>query len=271
MYFYLSKTLGDLAVPSNVVMLLIVCGLLLWRSRFARFGRRLTVTGIVLCLIAGLTPLGTAILLPLEDRFPPWDATRGPPAGIIVLGGIINPHITILRHEITLDSAANRLIAAYELYRRYPTVRIVFSGGNPNLVFKGASESVFAMRFLVDLGVPRDDITVDNKARNTMENAVNARKIADPKPGEHWLIVTSALHMPRAIGLFRAAGFPVEAYPVDYRTGGWRDVIALPGSWLGGFMRLDQAAHEWIGLAVDRLLGRTATVFPGPTQGNSVP
>ncbi len=254
MYFYLSKTLGDLAVPSTFILLLTLVGLVLWRSRFARLGQRLTVTGVILFVLAGLVPLGTLLLVPLEDRFPRWDETRGSPTGIIVLGGIVNTRISLLRHDISLDSAAERLIAAVELQRRYPGLRVVFSGGNSNVVFKGRAESDFASRFLENLGVPSDRIAVDNAARNTMENAVNAKKLADPKPGEHWLVVTSALHMPRAMGLFRVAGFPVEAYPVDYKTGGWRDLRALPSlSLLGGLSRLDAATSR-----VGRFVGRLA-------------
>ena len=265
MYFYLSKTVGDLAVPSNFILLVIICGLLLWRSRFAWLGRQMTIAGAVLLLIAGLTPLGTALLVPLENRFPPWHETGDAPAGVIVLGGVINMHISLRRNEISLDSAANRLIAAVELQRRYPTARIVFSGGNSNVIFKGQSESEFAARFLENLGVPSDDIAVDNTSRNTMENAINAKKIADPKPGELWLLVTSAAHMPRAMGLFRAAGFPVEAYPVDYKTGGWHDLLALPSlSLLGGFNHLDPATHEWEGLFVDWIIHRTSQLFPAP-------
>lgn len=270
MYFYLSKILGDLALPSTSILLLIGCGLLLWRSRFARLGRRMTATGTVLFIVAGLTPLGTALLLPLENRFPRWDETLGPPTGIIVLGGVVNTYISSSRHDISLDSAAERLIAAVELQRGYPGLRIVFSGGNSNLVFKGRSESEFAARLLENLGVPNGNITVDNSARNTMENAVNAKNIAEPKPGEHWLLVTSASHMPRAIGLFRMVGFQVEAYPVNYRTGGWRDLKAVPSlSLVGGFSRLDSAIHEWEGLIIDWILRRSTALFPGPADVES--
>jgi len=270
MYFYLSKTIGDLAVPSNLILLVLVCGLVLWRSRFAQLGRRSTLAGTVLLLIGGMTPLGTALLVPLENRFPPWDASRGPPAGIVVLGGVVNQHVSLLRNQISLDSAAGRLIAAVELQRRYPALRVVFSGGNSNLIFNGRPESEFAVRFLENLGVPKENIAVDNAARNTMENAVNAKKTADPKPGEHWLLVTSALHMPRAMGLFRAAGFSVEAYPVDFKTGGWRDLKALPSlSLLSGFARLDPAAHEWEGLFIDWMTGRSTALFPGPAAPTS--
>jgi uncharacterized SAM-binding protein YcdF (DUF218 family) len=269
MYFYLSKTLGDVAIPSVFIMLVIVSGPLLWLSRFARLGRRMTVVGVMLLLIAGVTPLGTALLIPLENRFPPWRETQGPPAGIIVLGGVINTYLSSMRNEVSLGGAANRMVAAVELYRRYPQARILFAGGNANVIFKGRSESRFAVRLFEDLGVPDDHIFVDSVSRNTEENAANAKKIADPKPGERWLLVTSAVHMPRAIGLFRAVGFPVEPYPVDWRTGGWGDLAALPKLSLGGFNRLDPAVHEWEGLFYDWMTGRTKTLFPAPADSTA--
>src|ERR1700744_6248023 len=150
MYFYLSKTLGDVAVPSVFIMLVIVCGMLLWLSPFARLGRRMTVVGVLLLLVAGVTPLGTALLIPLENRFPPWRETQGPPAGIIVLGGVINTYLSSVRDEVSLGGAADRMVAAVELYRRYPQARILFAGGNANVIFKGPSESGFAARLFKD-------------------------------------------------------------------------------------------------------------------------
>jgi uncharacterized SAM-binding protein YcdF (DUF218 family) len=97
-----------------------------------------------------------------------------------------------------------------------------------------------------------------------MENAINTVRLVMPKPGERWLLVTSAWHMPRAIGLFRKAGFPVEAYPVDWQTGGWGDLAKHWFPLLRGLGDLDLATHEWVGLIFDRLSGRTSTLFPGP-------
>ena len=270
MYFYLSKTVGFLAVPSNLIMLIVICGLLLWRGRFARLGRRMTAAGIVLLLIAGMTSLGTALLLPLENRFPQWNAAGGPPDGIVVLGGVLNPYISRQRHDIAFGPSVDRLIAAVDLARQYPAARIVFSGGNSSLIFPGLAEADVAVRFLEHSGVPSERIVLDRAARNTMENAVNARELAAPKPGERWLLVTSASHMPRAIGLFRAAGFPVEAYPVDWRTGGWHDVSAIPDLFLGEIGILDFAAHEWVGLLIDWMMGRTSSLFPGPADANAL-
>src|SRR5262245_9465831 len=136
MYFLASKIIGFFVVPSNLILTLTVCGLLLWGTRFSKYGKRIVITSVILLLIAGATPLGTALLLPLENRFQPWNSSRGAPTGIIVLGGIINPEISVQRGEISLDDAAERIIAALELRHRYPTVRIVFAGGSANILFR---------------------------------------------------------------------------------------------------------------------------------------
>ena len=114
------------------------------------------------------------------------------------------------------------------------------------------------------LGVPPGRITLENRSRNTAENAAYSKALAAPKPGERWLLVTSAAHMPRAIGAFREAGFPVEAYPVDYQTNGWQDLRAVFGSLSGGLRQMDTALHEWIGLVAYRLTGKSSALLPGP-------
>jgi uncharacterized SAM-binding protein YcdF (DUF218 family) len=262
MYFLASKIIGFFVVPSNLVPTLLICGLLLWCTRYARAGKRLCVVSIVLLLLVSGLPVGTALLLPLENRFQPWDPAHGPPTGIIVLGGAISPEISVSRSEVSLNSASERLFAVVELYLRYPNLRIVYSGGNANIVFGGPPESRFAVQLLERLGIPRDRIECEGSSRNTMENAINVAQIAAPKPGERWLLITSAYHMPRAIGLFRKSGFPIEAYPVDWQTGGWADIMTPSFSLAGGFANLDLATHEWVGLIFDRLSGRTSILFP---------
>ena len=114
------------------------------------------------------------------------------------------------------------------------------------------------------LGVAHERITAEEQSRNTIENAVFSRLLADPKPGERWVLVTSASHMPRAIAAFRAAGFPVEAYPVNWYTQGRRDAAKLFTSFAGGLAMTDYAVHEWFGLAAYWLTGRTSELFPAP-------
>jgi len=259
MFFILSKILGYLTVPSNLLVMIGLAGIALLFTRFVHAGRRLLVASVIQIVAIGVLPVGTALILPLEERFPQWDPAKGAPTGIIVLGGVISPENSAARGQISLDDAAERVTVPVELVRKYPSVRIVFSGGNASL-FSGLSEADFALSFFESLGVPRDRITLETQSRNTAENAVFTKRLIAPKPGEHWLLVTSALQMPRAIGAFRQAGFPVEAYPVDYQTDGWEDLWKLSG----GMHRLDTAVHEWLGLLAYWITGRIPVLFPGP-------
>jgi uncharacterized SAM-binding protein YcdF (DUF218 family) len=171
-------------------------------------------------------------------------------------GGVIKSQISADRGEIAVGDTANRIIAAVELARRYPSARIVFVG---------RSEADFVPHFFEKLGLPADRVIVERKSRNTLENATFAKQLVMPKPGERWLLVTSAMHMPRAIGVFRNAGFDVDAYPVDYRTTSTQDFWTfLPGALMGGIGITDRAVHEWSGLLVYWIAGRIAVLFPAP-------
>jgi uncharacterized SAM-binding protein YcdF (DUF218 family) len=265
MFFYLSKTIGFFALPSNLLMSLCLLGALLLPTRFARFGRRLLVVGVVLLAILGWSPLGNALLLALEQRFPHWDASRGAPDGIVVLGGAMTPYVSGGRGVPVLNEAAERLTATVELARLYPDARIVFTGGSGALLLFGErAEAEYALQMLQSLGVARERIRTDGRSRNTDEDAIFSRQTAAPRPGERWLLVTSAYHMPRAIGAFRRAGFPVEAYPVDWRTYGTIDAVH-PFATLGdGLRRTDTAVREWVGLVAYRLTGRSSELLPSP-------
>jgi uncharacterized SAM-binding protein YcdF (DUF218 family) len=264
MFFLLSKIFGFFANPSNLVIALGLFGIMLLATRFARAGRRLAIASLLVLAVIGFSPMGNALIIPLEQRFPPWNDSRGAPDGIVVLGGAITPEVSSARNDVALNEAAERMTAAVALARRYPHARIIFSGGNNALIYGEGSEADFAVRIFESLGIPQERITAEEQSRNTVENAVFSMLLAMPQPGERWLLVTSAYHMPRAMGVFRQAGFAVEAYPVDWRTRGTRDVWR-PFPTLGdGVRRTDTAVREWVGLLVYWLTGRSQALFPGP-------
>ena len=264
MFFVLAKILGFFALPSNLLISLGVVGVILMATRYARAGRRLAVASIVLIAIAGWSPLGNALILPLEARFPPWDASRGAPAGIISLGGAIDTVVSPARGEVALNEAGERLTAMAELARRYPQAHVVFSGGSGRLIHADATEAEFAVRVFESFGIEKSRVILESKSRDTEENARFTKELVQPKPDARWLIVTSAHHMPRAVGAFRAAGFPVEAFPVDYRTRGAIDVLRPFASLGDGLRRTDTAVREWVGLLMYWLTGRTAELLPAP-------
>jgi len=267
-FFLLSKVLGFFALPSNLILSIGLVGLVLMGTRFARAGRRFAGTSIVLLALFGIAPLGKVLIEPLEDRFPPWrpgsDAARGAPAGIVVLGGAVDPEFVAARGAADLNEAAERVTEVAVLASRYPQARIIYSGGNGRIVYSGGSEAESAGALIETFGVPKSRLILEDQSRNTIENAIYSLRLAAPKPGERWLLVTSAYHMPRAMGAFRKVGFDVEAYPVDYRTRGAPDLL-IPFDEVGsGLRRTDTAAREWIGLAAYWLTGKSSALFPGP-------
>ena len=266
MFFTLSKLAWAVAAPSTFLTLLALAGLLL-RPWFRRLGTALTVLGVVGLLVAGLSPLGRILMVPLENRFSAHTDDGRPVDGVIVLGGAELPAVTAARGQPSFQEAGERILAMGELARRYPQARIVFAGGSSNLVEASPMQEADVVRMaLPQIGVDPARVELERFSRNTAENARLARELIRPQPGQRWLLVTSAFHMPRAIGCFRAAGFPVIAYPVDYRTIGEAQPFRLFGSVAEGLGFTDLASREWMGLAVYYLAERADALFPAPDQ-----
>ncbi len=264
MFFILSKTAGFFTLPSNIVATLCVVGALLLITRAHRAGSRILVVGVAALLLVGYSPFANVLLVPLAERFPAWASGGRTPDGIIILGGAIDSDTTLARNSLEMDSSAERIVTMLQLARTYPTARLVFTGGSGNLLQNSASEAPIAGRLLQSFGVARDRIVLEGESRTTSENAIFTRRMVQPKPGELWLLVTSAFHMPRSIGAFRKAGFDVEAYPVDWRTRGWSDATSPFDRLSSGLARSDVAAHEWTGLIAYWLAGRSSELFPEP-------
>lgn len=263
MFFILSKTAAFLVMPSNVLIGLGVAGIVLLLTRWKRAGVRLMAASIVLMLLAGFLPIGIILAYPLETRFPPWDPARGTPDGIVVLGGAINPSLSRIYRATQLNENAERVTVIAKLARDFPNARIVYSSGDASLSGIAGREAHYLYPLLQTFGVPRDRVILEDAARNTYENATFTKALIKPKPGEHWLLVTSAMHMPRAMGCFRRVGFPVEAYPVDWHMGP-RPRLRFFDQLSSGLSSLDDAVHEWLGLIVYRMTGRTDALFPAP-------
>ena len=172
-----------------------------------------------------------------------------------------------------IAAAANRILAAADLANRYPNARIVFSGGSPNLPSDTPEKPITRHPFSKAWASPGERLIIERRSRNTEENAEFSKAIAAPKAGERWLLVTSAYHMPRSMGLFRKAGFAVEAYPVDWRVGGPADLLRFTGFSVDGarprqhrFPRMDRP-YRLLGHRQDRPVA--ARAVPGLKAGLS--
>jgi uncharacterized SAM-binding protein YcdF (DUF218 family) len=264
-FFTASKVLWFLAVPSNLLLILAILGLVLMALRWSRLGTGLILTAVLGWLVLGFSPAAFHILSPLEERFPLFRDDGTPVTGIIMLGGSEKPDIGNARGVPSFGEAGERPIAFAALSRRYPDARLAFVGGSGRLFPEGDAVEAHMIRMsLPDLGIPEARVVFEEKSRNTAENAELAKALLQPKPGERWLLVTSAWHMPRAVGSFRKAGFDVVAYPVDFQTVG-PDRLNEPFARAAeGLDKTDMGAREWIGLLAYYLSGKTSALFPAP-------
>ncbi len=274
MFFLLSKLLWAVTAPVSVLLVLACAGTLAAGSLSAgkaRAGRRVALAATVALLACGVLPLGLLILRPLEDRFPQVPADFPAPTGFVVLGGSTDEALDAARGQVTVSTSADRVTEAVVMARRYPQARVVFSGGSGALVPTGLTEAEETRRLWIAMGIAPERITIENRSRNTDENARFTTALVRPQPGDTWLLVTSAFHVPRAVGLFRASGFPVVPYPVDYRTAGTGADWWPSADLSTGLQRLDFAVHEWVGLVSYWIAGKTSALFPAPEPVHSEP
>lgn len=263
MFFYASKIVWFLAKPGNLLLILLVLGAALLWTRWRRTGRWLCAGAVTLGMVMAVLPLGQWLRVSLENRFPLLTTTPERVDGIVVLGGVLNQFITKARGRAAIGGAIERLTAFAELAGRYPDAKLVFSGGSGDPFRRELKESHYVGPVLERLGLEAGRVIYEDRSRNTAENAEFSRDIARPQPGETWLLITSAFHMPRAVGSFRRAGWNVVPYPVDYTTDGDYQRTP-PGGFSAGLISLESALHEWIGLALYRLTGKTDALFPAP-------
>jgi uncharacterized SAM-binding protein YcdF (DUF218 family) len=264
LFYHVSKIGWFMVEPSNLFLVLALAGVALCWTRFIKIGRRLAALSIALLLIMGLTPMANWLILPLEMRFPVPDLTGRKVDGIIVLGGAVQERQTLAHGPIALNDAGERVVAMADLARRFPDARVIFTGGAGIYSNAPKPEGEVLKEQLGALGLAADRVIIESRSVNTWENAVLSKPLAQPRPGETWLLVTSAWHMPRSVGIFRKAGWTVTAYPVDFRTAGWQDQTRGFSSVSDGLRRTEVALREWLGLLVYRLTGKSDALYPGP-------
>ncbi|MBS7698215.1 MULTISPECIES: YdcF family protein [unclassified Chelatococcus] len=268
MFFYVSKIIWFLTAPSTLMMATVCLGALLLFTRFFKAGRVLVALGALGFLVFGSSPVPRLMIRELERRFPPAAgdaaASARPVDGIIVLGGALDYR----RGQMRLTDAGARVSAALALAHHNPEARVVFTGGHDAILLRSpVSEAEMARDLFQSASLSDSRVIYEGQSRNTHENALFTAKLVTPQPGERWLLVTSAFHMPRAMGTFRAAGFDVEPYPVDFRADDSIDDIRPFRMVSEGLRLTDLTVREAMGLIAYRLKGYTDALLPSPTNG----
>lgn len=244
--FVLRKIAGLAVSPMVWIVLgLVLTLVLLWRGR-PLAARRVTTALLIGVLVVSILPLGWPVIAAREGQYPANPAL-GPVDGIILLGGAERLAISALHDRPEVSEAADRVIAAALLARRFPQAKVLVTGGRAALGERGEAEISAAI--LTGLGIAADRLIIESRARNTAENARLSLDRVAPTPQAHWVLVTSGFHMPRAMGAFTAAGWPEPTpYPVDFRTGTWRDTLGWHPH--ANMARLRSALREQLGRLV---------------------
>jgi uncharacterized SAM-binding protein YcdF (DUF218 family) len=261
--FVFGKLAAWLVRPGNALIILALVGLIGQGRGGRRWARATLWLSLTSILMATLLPIGNWLIAPLEDRFPRPSAWPERVDGVVVLGGGGFPEIALPRGVAAFGETGERFMALIAMARRYPQAEIVYSGGIGRLVGNVATEAEVVRLLVAEQGLPADRVRYEERSRTTWENALYTARMIKPQPGQRWLLVTSAIHMPRSVGAFRKAGLELEPWPVDYRTTGpfelfWQPQVAVR------LNDLDEAAYEWFGLLYYRLQGWSDALLPGP-------
>jgi uncharacterized SAM-binding protein YcdF (DUF218 family) len=261
--FLFGKLVWAVLQPGNILLLCLAGGVLLFLFSRGRRGKALVGLSALGFLLLAVAPIGPALLLELEQRFPRPAALPEHIDGILVLGGAVDPRISRSYGEAVFNSSISRVLAGAALARRHPEAKLALIGGEGDFFPIGFAESRATQSFVIEEGIAPGRIILEEQSRSTHENALYAKEMIRPEPGATWVLVTSAFHMPRAVASFRAVGWPVIPYPVDFRIDpatGLRANFSL----LDGLNAITVAGKEWAGLLGYRLMGWTTELFPAP-------
>lgn len=268
-FFLASKIVWALISPDSLIVILGVSAWIAVLLNWQRVSRALLASCALLLLVIGFFPVGEWLIAPLENRFTSNAALPGEVDGIVVLGGAISPRLSNIWQQPELSGGADRLTNFLYLARLYPNAQLVFTGGSGSVTEQEFKEAEMARILFDQLGLAERAIVFESESRNTSENARNSRELVSPEDDENWLLITSAFHMPRSIGVFCQEGWSAQAYPVDHYSQKGH-LLRINFSFGENLSVLGTAVREWVGLTAYRLSGRTDRFLPGERNNCAV-
>jgi uncharacterized SAM-binding protein YcdF (DUF218 family) len=254
MFFFAAKTLSFIEQPLNLVAIVLLVSVVIWRIR-PRLARRTAVAGVLLFFSLGFTALPRSVVRALEERYPPTTTSLDSLAGAIILGGSEDAGVkAIERGQVLFNGRGERLTTGTRLLRQYADYVVIHTGLSGRLDNKGMTESEMARLFFTEQGADLSRVIFENRARDTYENALFTRQLPGIDTNGRWLLVTSAVHMPRSMAVFESLGWKVEPMPVDYQTG--RTIPLWHYSIARGAADWQTVIHEMVGFVAYWATGR---------------
>jgi len=254
LFFWLSKLAWLFIAPDSVLIIIFVFGLIFMLKGKLRLAKSIFILLFVIFITIGFFPVGEWVLYPLEKQYPHNPKLENID-GIIVLGGAEDAVRSDLWKQPVVGSAAERFFAAIYLAKQYPEARMIYTSGSGSLVDQELKGADAARQLFVQQGLDVSKIIFERQSRNTWENAVLSKKLAKPEEGENWVLITTAWHMPRSMGIFCKVGWQVTPYPVDF-VSIYNKLIRLDWNFSYHLNNLKFGMKEWIGLAAYQFTGK---------------
>ena len=261
LFFWTSKLVWMLLRPDSLLLILLLTALVLRKRKRPRAARWLLMSLSVALFMAALFPVDEWLFYPLETRFQTNPPLPESVDGILCLGGGEDAKRSSLWEQVEFGDSAERLISFLMLAQRYPQAKLVFTGGSGNIFDQSSSGATVAKRLFHDLGLDPSRLILESESRNTYENALYSKALVEPKAGETWILVTTAWHMPRSVGVFRKQDWSVLPYPVDHWTQPG-ELMRVQFDLFGHLRNLQHGAKEWVGLLAYYVTGKTSALFP---------
>ena len=260
MTFFLSKILWILFSPFNLILLLIILAFIFSFFKFILCSRIFYLSALLLFLTTGAIPTGAFLMHQLEKNYYNKVSLPNTIDGILILSGATRPYLTKIHNQVTIKSNGERLIESVVLIKKYPKAKVIFAGGSNTILDYEFTHSEAAKIFYQNLGINLDRINFEDQSRNTYENIVFSKNIANPKVDENWVLVTSAFHLKRSINISEKISWNLIPYPTDFnqpKKFNWKFEYNL----LNNLVLFRQASHEWLGIIAYYLMGRTSKIF----------
>lgn len=263
-FFVLSKVAWALLSPSNLIIILMIIGTLFLLFNQIRTAKKILLPTGLIALIILAFPVGDLLIQPLEKRFTTPNPMPANIDGILVLGGGEDLKRSLSWQTPELGLGGDRYIATKKLATRYPEAPVIFTGGSGSLQLQNPSEKEggLARQLLTALDIAQGRIIIESDSRNTYENFRNVHPLL-PNPDGRYLLITSAFHMPRAVGIANKQGINVIAYPVDFRSNS-DEYRKIDLDFFDHLKSLEPAWKEWIGLTAYYWTGKSSDWFPKP-------
>ena len=261
LFFYISKLIWLLVSPDSLLLILIVLSLVLLYIGKLKQGKILLTSTTVILVIISFIPIGEWLLSPLESRFQTNPNLPEKIDGIIVLSGSENTELSHIWEQVELNGAAERNLMFLTLAKKFPSAKLIFTGGTGSLTkqeYKGAD---IARKLFEQQRFDNDRIIFERKSRNTYENAIYSKDLIKPKDKEKWILITTGWHMPRSVGIFCKSNWPVIPYPVDHQTHKG-NILRINFDLANNLAMLKIGIKEWLGLFAYYLSGKTTSLLP---------